>query len=309
MVRSGAFLGAVLTLACACAAQADDFAATARNIIPSGQLSGLPVPAGADTQARMYDALTPLFNHVSAADLLRDFKSEGFGVGPDGPGRAEAVPFTGVTLVRDRYDVPHITATSRDGVTFAMGWTLAEDRGLLIQQARYPARLAALDAPNIDAFSLVAGLKTYTPTKQADRIVLRNGLRALRSAGRDGKRLLHDVDVYVRGVNAFDRDHGVKVKRWTRVDVFAANALAGQLFGSGGGHEAQRSELLSSLQRRLGARRGARLFDDLTESNDADAPATLTKAFPYESVPHRHPGSVALDPGSLRITDRAVAGT
>jgi len=65
------------------------------------------------------------------------------------------VPFTGVTIVRDRYDVPHITATTRDGVTFAMGWTLAEDRGLLLQQARYPARLAAIDAPNIDAFSLV----------------------------------------------------------------------------------------------------------------------------------------------------------
>src|SRR5690242_18412166 len=169
MLRTAAVLGAALTFACSSIAQADDFAATARNIIPSGQFGGLPVPPGADTQAKMYDALTPLFNHVSAADILRDFKSEGFGVGPDGPARTEAVPFTGVTLVRDRYDVPHITATTRDGVTFAMGWTLAEDRGLLIQQARYPARLAALDAPNIDAFSLVAGLKTYTPTKQVDR--------------------------------------------------------------------------------------------------------------------------------------------
>src|SRR4051812_48641094 len=270
MLGTAAVLGAVVALACASAAQADDFAATARNIIPSGQLGGLPVPPGADTQAKMYDALTPLSNHVSAADLLRDFKSEGLGVGPDGPGRVEAVPLKGVTIVRDRYDVPHITATTRDGVTFAMGWTLAEDRGLLLQQARYPARLAALDAPNIDAFGLVAGLATYTPTKRVDRIVLRNGLRALRSAGPDGKRLLHDVDVYVRGVNAFDRQHGVKVKRWTRVDVFAANALAGQLFGAGGGQEAQRSELDSSLQRRLGTRRGQRLFDDLTESNDAD---------------------------------------
>jgi acyl-homoserine lactone acylase PvdQ len=309
MIRTAAALGAALAFACASTAQADDFASTARNIIPSGQYGGLPVPAGADTQAKMYDALTPLFNQVSAADILRDFKSEGLGVGPDGPGRVESVPFAGVTLVRDRYDVPHITATTRDGVTFAMGWTVAEDRGLLLQQARYPARLAALDAPNIDAFSLVAGLKSYTPTRQADRIILRNGLRALRSAGRDGRRVLHDVDVYVRGLNTYDKQHGVQVKPWTRVDVFAANALAGQLFGSGGGQEAQRSELLSSLQRRLGARRGMRLFDDLTESNDADAPATLTKAFPYDAVPRKHPGSVALDPGSLRITDRAVAST
>ena len=36
----------------------------------------------------MYDALTPLFDQVTAADLMTKFKSEGFGVGPDGPGRA-----------------------------------------------------------------------------------------------------------------------------------------------------------------------------------------------------------------------------
>src|SRR5689334_22850233 len=85
MLRTAAVLGTALTFACASAAQADDFAATARNIIPSGQFGGLPVPPGADTQAKMYDALTPLFNQVSAADILRDFKSEGFGVGPDAP--------------------------------------------------------------------------------------------------------------------------------------------------------------------------------------------------------------------------------
>jgi acyl-homoserine lactone acylase PvdQ len=297
-------LGAALTFACSAAARAADFAATARNISPSGQLGGVPVPPGADTQAKMYDALTPLFNHVTDADIQADFKSEAFGVGSDGPGTPEAVPFKGVTLVRDRFDVPHITATTRDGVTFAMGWTLAEDRALLLQQARYPARLAALDAPNINAFGLVAGLKQFTPTRQVDRIILRNELRALRSQGRDGRRLLHDVDVYVRGINARLRHDHANVKPWTRVDVFAANALAGQLFGEGGGGEAQRSELLGSLQRRLGAARGMRLFDDLTEHNDADTPSTLTRAFRYEPIPRRHPGSVILDPGSLKLTDR-----
>ena len=46
-----------------------------------------------------------------------------------------------------------------------MGWVLQEDRGLLLAQGRYPARLAAIDAPNINAFGLVTGLKTYTPTR------------------------------------------------------------------------------------------------------------------------------------------------
>ena len=52
-------------------AAADDYASVARNIIPSGQYGSAPPPAGADEQARMYDALTPLFNQVTADSVLR----------------------------------------------------------------------------------------------------------------------------------------------------------------------------------------------------------------------------------------------
>jgi len=49
----------------------------------------------------MYDSLTPLFDKVTAADLLTAFKSERFGVDTSGPGRVEAVPRSGVTIVRE----------------------------------------------------------------------------------------------------------------------------------------------------------------------------------------------------------------
>src|SRR4051794_28475618 len=161
---------------CAAPAAATDYAATARNIIPSGQYGGFPVPAGADEQARMYDSLTPLFNQVTADSLMTAFKSEGFGVGPDGPEQAEAVPRPGVTIVRDRFNVPHITGGSRDDVTWAMGWVLQEDRALLLAQARDASKLAAIDAPNVRAFGLVQDLRQYTPTKAVDPIITRNGL-------------------------------------------------------------------------------------------------------------------------------------
>src|SRR3954470_1073418 len=257
-------------------AQATDFAATARNIVPSGQYGGFPVPAGADQQAQMYDALTPLFNQVTDADLQTKFKSEGFGVGPDGPGVPEPTPRAGVTIVRDKYGVPHITGVTRDDITWAMGWITQEDRGLLLAQARNPARLAAIDAPNIDAFGLVTGLKTYTPTRQVDRMINRNSLRALRGAGRDGRRLLHDVDVFVKGINARLRAEGSKAKRFTRVDLFAVNALVGQIFGQGGGDEARRSQFLGALRSRLGRPAAQTLFDDLSEHADPDTPTTLT---------------------------------
>ena len=66
-----------------------------------------------------------------------------------------------MTIVRDRFNVPHITGKTRDDVDVGDGLGRSqEDRGLLLAQGRYPARLAAIDAPNIDAFGLVTGLKT-----------------------------------------------------------------------------------------------------------------------------------------------------
>src|SRR4051795_8878599 len=106
----GVFFAALAaTLVLAAPASARDYAPTALNIIPSGQPGGLPVPPGADTQAKMYDALTPLFDQVTPADLTATFKSERFGAADSCPCRSESVPRKGLRIVRDRFDVPHIT--------------------------------------------------------------------------------------------------------------------------------------------------------------------------------------------------------
>src|SRR5947208_11784162 len=94
-------LGAAV-LACLAAgpAMAKDYSSTARNIIPSGQYGGIPT-AKADVQAKMYDALTPLFDKVTNADLNKDFKSEKLGkAGTPGPATVEKVPRKGVRIVR-----------------------------------------------------------------------------------------------------------------------------------------------------------------------------------------------------------------
>ena len=294
-----AALSAVAFALLAAPAAADDYAATARNIIPSGQYGAVPPPAGADVQALMYDALTPLFDQVTAADLMSKFKSEHFGVGEDGPGRPEAVPRAGVTIVRDRFNVPHITGQSRDDVTWAMGWVLQEDRGLLVAQARDAARLAAIDAPNIDAFGLVINLRQYTPTDEVDDIIRKDGDAALKSAGAAGRAVRHDIDVYVDGMNARRRAEGNTSRPWTRTDIYAANALTGQIFGQGGGDEARRSEFLSSLRKRYGSSEGLEIFDDLAEFDDPDSPATLSKTFRYGKAIGIGKGNAVLDAGSL----------
>ena len=121
-------------------AKSRDYADTALNILPSGQTGGLPLAKDADRQAKMYDALTPRFDKVTATDLRKDFKSERFGTAGECPCEVENVSRKGVRIVRDKFHVPHITATTRDGLTWAAGWVTAEDRGLLTQAVRYPAR-------------------------------------------------------------------------------------------------------------------------------------------------------------------------
>jgi acyl-homoserine lactone acylase PvdQ len=287
-----------LILPAGASAATTDFGAPALNILPSGQLGAVPPPAGADRQARMYDALTPRFDGVTSADLTRTFKPARFGTRGQCPCRVERVPRRGVRLVRDRFDVPHITAQRADDLTWATGWVTATDRGLLIEQARYASRLAAIDAPNLRAIDLVASRATFAPSPQTEREIARQ-TRELRAAGRKGRRLLHDIDVYVAGINAQLRRSGSAAQPWTRSDVYAANALKGEVFGQGGGDEARRSAFLSALQAQLGPQSGQLVFDDLRQRNSLDDPVSIGGTFPYAPVPASKAGNVVIDRDSL----------
>src|SRR3954454_3670373 len=279
----------------AASASAADYSGTALNIIPSGQFGGLPVPAGADTQAKMYDALTPLGDQVTTGDLIADFKSEKFGAGDSCPCKTEAVPRPGVKITRDKFNVPHITGRNREDLDWAAGWVTEEDRSLLLAQGRYAARFAALDAPGIDAFALVTGLKQVKVTKEADELIEKEQTKALEDLGSEGEAVLRDIDIYIDGINDRLTKEKSKEKPWKRVDVYSVNALAGQIFGQGGGDEVNRSKLLSALRKRLGDNVGTTVWNDLSEHLDADTPTTISKRFPYEGISAPAPGSAVVD--------------
>ncbi|MEA2380252.1 MAG: hypothetical protein QOH72_223 [Solirubrobacteraceae bacterium] len=309
-LRRAALAAAALCLllpSAAAAATTTDFASTALNIIPSGQQGAVPVPPGADRQARMYDALTPKFDGVTSADLQRNFKSEHFGTRGQCPCRVEQTPRGGVRIVRDRFDVPHITAKRVDDLTWAAGWVMAEDRGLVLEQTRYDSRLAAIDAPNLSAIALIAGLRTFTPSAQTETEIARQ-TRLLRRAGTRGRRLLHDIDVYIRGINAQLTAAGSTARPWTRNDVYAVNALKGQFLGQGGGDEARRSMFLAGLQQRLGPQSGQLVFDDLRQRDPRDHPATIGGTFPYAQVPGTKAGNLVVDPNTLQLWRYGPAG-
>lgn len=304
--RAVAF-GAAALLALPAAASAKDYAATALNVIPSGQWGGIGAPPAATDQARMYDGLTPLFDQVTTDDLAKYFKPQTFGTAGQCPCIVERVPRRGVRIVRDAQNVPHITGRNRLDLDWAAGWVLAQDRSLLLAAGRYPGRFAALDAPGIDAFGLVTALKAVRVTEQADRIIDREQTAALKAQGAEGRAVLRDIDEYVKGINArllFDRS---AMEPFTRVDIYSVNALAGQIFGQGGGDETRRSMLLDGLRRQLGAANGTRVWNDLAEQLDEDTPTTISKRFPYERVPARASGSAVVDNGSM--TSSALRAT
>ena len=204
------------------------------DIIPSGQYGSVPPPAGALTQAQMYNALTPMFNHVTDAQLPQFFKPEPINSATPGPVRTEKVPRPGVTIVRDTYDVPHITGVTRDDVTWGAGWVIAEDRGLLLQQARYNSYVAAIDAPGLNAVNLISNLQSFKPSAQTVHEVSQQ-TAALQAAGANGRGVLHDIDLYLQGINAYLSSHGSTSPPFTRTDIYAVNALKDQFVGEGGG--------------------------------------------------------------------------
>jgi acyl-homoserine lactone acylase PvdQ len=294
----------VFALVACSSAFAKDRTIIARNILPSGQY-GFPGPNAA-SQATLYNALTPLFDHVTPNDLFTDFKSEKLGVDTDGPTTVESVPFPGVTILRDRFNIPHVYAKTRQGSLETAGWILAEDRGLLLQQARYNSRVAVIDAPGLSAIGLTAGLQTFKPSAQTEAFVSTE-TKVLKRAGKEGKAVLRDIDAYVAGINAYlSFSHSTNAP-WTRNDVYSVNALKGQFLGQGGGREAQNAEFLNGLQQQLGRGRGFGAFNDLRQFKNPRSVTSINGTFPYGHIPAKHPGSVVLDNNSFKPTPAVPA--
>ena len=281
-----------------------DFAGTALNIIPSGQYGGVPPPPKADQQARMYDGLTPLFGDVRPHDLTRYFKSEKLGIKSQGRMKRERVPHGGVRLFRDKFNVPHIYGKTNDDVTWAAGWVLAQDRELLLEQARYNSRVAVIDAPGLSAIGLVVGLKTFQPSRQTERELAKEVTILKRRYGKGGRQLIHDMRVYVKGINAYYRKKlpaASRPKPWTILDVIALNAIKSQLFGQGGGKEVagraapRRAAGLSSAPTRA-TRSGTTCASARTRRRPSRSRATSRT----RRCPAQRTGNVVLDNGSFQ---------
>ena len=274
-----------------------DYAASAWTILPPGENGSLRFDRNTTDQALLYDALTPLGANVTARDLRRLFKPAPLGLGSDRARRRER-PRPGVTIVRDSFGVAHVTGRTEADVAFGAGWVTAEDRGLLLQLIRGPARVAALDVPGLDPLSLALSGKTFVPSTDAEAFVS-NQLDALRAQGALGRRILAIYRAHAAGINSWYRAKGIPAAPFTLNDVIAAGALIAARFGANGGQEVENAMFLDALEERFGEVDARRVFADLRQANDPEAPVTAAGSFAYELPSASAAGSVVVDHGSF----------
>jgi acyl-homoserine lactone acylase PvdQ len=299
-------------------------AATTLNVIPHGQWEP-SVPWGsapgmlpAQTQAQMYDRLTPLFRDVTDAQLVPSLDGSGYYksaalVDENDPSLITNEPISGTApgagavsarIRRDAYGVPHIYSETDAGVIFAAGYVVAEDRNLLLDQARFNGVAGLIDIPGVPAIQLVLGLYTYKPTKKVVDEATALQTTSIEATGAQGRQLLSDIDVYLAGINLWYSVNRPAAPKFTRTDIYALNAIKSQFLGEGGGEEVANASFLDAARSKLGATRGDEAYEDLRGRYDPETATTTTRSFPYQTNV-----SVAKPKGMVRIVNGSFAST
>jgi acyl-homoserine lactone acylase PvdQ len=282
-------------------------------------------PRHNDDQLGMYARLLSAVSGVSPKTLGGLFKDSSFGVRPGDQARTYN-PREGLTISRDRsFGVPHVYGTTRSAAMFGLGYVAAEDRLFFIDVLRHAGRgqlssFAGGAAGNRQMDEEQWRLAPYTEADlehQIDRLDDRYGA--------EGQRLQADASDYVAGVNQYIREAKLDITKlpgeyatigrplgpepWRVADLAATATLVGGIFGKGGGAELDQMELRRSFVARYGARRGATLWREWAAFEDADAPTTVRRRFPYQAPPRRpaRDGLAIADAGSLRRTDVVAA--
>jgi acyl-homoserine lactone acylase PvdQ len=273
-------------------------------------------PAHNDDQLAMYRDLLYASPKLSAKGLRRFYKDSRFGTMPQARERTYS-PRADVTIVRDRFGVPHIHGSTRAGAMFGIGYATGEDRLFFIDVLRHVGRaqLASFAGGTPSNVLLDREIWHTAPYTEAD---LQRQVDQVRPGFvKEANQIRDDEANYVAGVNAYIAEARLNPLKmpaeyaaidqpsgptdWNARDSVAVATLVGAIFGAGGGGELKSALVLQRAQSQFGRRHGARIWRDFRSANDPEAPTTVRgRHFSYEPSP-RHAHGVAMpDPGSLR---------
>ena len=152
---------------------------------------------------------------------------------------ARRCPRAGVTILRDKYHVPHVTATSYDGGH--LGLRLDRRRGPRAAAGAGPLRRAGGGRRRAGAHRARPDREACRTSRRARRPnrSSRSRRRSWRRPGPRGARCCTTSTRSPPGSTPTSRRRKSSAKPWTRNDTFALEALKGQFVGQGGGDEAR----------------------------------------------------------------------
>ncbi|HEX3824171.1 MAG TPA: penicillin acylase family protein [Mycobacteriales bacterium] len=274
-------------------------------------------PANSQADLAKYENLLYGYQSVTDATLGKYYDDESFGVPKADVARTEdpsstQFPAGDVLIERDSQDVPHIYGSTDEAASFGAGYAQAEDRLFLMDVLRHygAGTLSSFIGPSCADEEMDHDQLLLAPYTEAQGNAQVN--RLPKEYGAQGLLAKNMIDAYVDGINAWishvtspagasqlDADYPVAAQeapqKWTAADVVDIAGLIGGIFGKGGGIEVANSALYKYLQGKLGAKAGAKAFNEFKEQNDPSAQTTVVdKRFPYESVKHPNPKLTAI---------------
>ena len=268
----------------------------------------------------------PLYRDLITAprpfdDVLLDslFKDAGFGV--QGEVERTYSPRDDVTIIRDaEFGVPHIYSDSREGAMFGIGYATAEDRLFFMDIFRHLGRgqlsSFAGGAPANRAFdALMWSVAPYTEEELTAQTQVRP-----RGFEEESDRLRAELSEYLAGVNKYIAEARTDPTKmpgeyaaindldgpddFVPADVVATAAVAGAIFGVGGGEELKSALALQAARKRFGRRRGERVWRDFRSVDDPEGPTTVhEERFPYALHPGRRRGAAIPDRGTVELAE------
>ena len=253
-------------------------------------------PAGSDDQLSKYANLLYGYPSLTNATLSTYYDDESFGVKAADITRTET-PKAGVTIYRDKHDVPHIYGTTDADAAFGAGYAQAEDRLFLMDVLRHygEGTLTSFMGPSCEFEQMDHDELLLAPYTQAR--AEQQFQDAVARAGQQGKLAKTMLDGYVDGVNAYitaaqtnpalmPADYIAALQDpqpWTVADTVGIAGLIGGLFGRGGGFETADAQLKEFLVQKYGTAAGTKAYRELNHQDDPTAPTTIVdKRFPYD---------------------------
>ena len=285
---------------------------------------------------------TSLSQHVASSNQACNYFKHA-GLTPDTVVSTETLTATSggtVTIQRDGWGVPFVTAANRTDAMYGFGYAEAEDRLWLLDILRNLGRgtVSKFLGPAPEFYQLDAGI-SVTAGYSDDEL---NGLitQTATRFGATGTLLLQDVDADVAGMNAYIatltgvnaaklppeyaalKNGGFPPAAFTRADIVASAILVQSLFAVGGGSENVNELMIQQLDPSFTA--GAtsvpvaacQFWRDMRHADDPQATRTIVdttfKQSPValnEACPQTLPAGVAIwDVGSYQTYTTYSAG-